>query len=295
VKKTAVLMAVALLASAPGWAAFITDLGQNITIPDGVTGSGAWYTGVGQAGEDNEVEPGCTTGQLWDLEAFYLNQNNFLTMVGGYDFENGASGSGHTWKYGDLFIDVNNNAVFGQAAAAISTGSQGNNPDSIANTFGYDYVLTFRGDTGVDGNPLYRAYKLDPNDSTLLVYYNQNAAANPWRYDSGGTELFNNGSFSYFTGLGDDLDGDGVADVLGGTHNAVRVDLTWLWDEVRKDNPQWNGLITTHFTMECGNDNLMGQGVLPYDPGTPVPEPASLTLMGLGIAAVAVSRLRKKA
>ncbi|MBP7431544.1 MAG: PEP-CTERM sorting domain-containing protein [Candidatus Hydrogenedentes bacterium] len=39
----------------------------------------------------------------------------------------------------------------------------------------------------------------------------------------------------------------------------------------------------------------MGQGELVYDPGTPVPEPASITLMGLGIAAVAVARMRKAA
>lgn len=32
---------------------------------------------------------------------------------------------------------------------------------------------------------------------------------------------------------------------------------------------------TTHFTMQCGNDNLMGTGVI-------VPEPTSLLLMGMG-------------
>ena len=123
------------------------------------------------------------------------------------------------------------------------------------------------------------------------MYYNQNDESNPWRYFSGGQSLFT-GSFTYTTGLGDDLDGDGDADVLGGSHNAVQVDLDWLWDY---QGPNWNGIITTHFTQECGNDNLMGQGELVYDPGTPVPEPASITLMGLGIALVAVARMRKAA
>lgn len=289
-KKTSFLALAVLVAGAPAWAGIV--IGGEITIFDGSyvsTSSNTWYN---TQNEDQEVEYNCVTGQLWDLEAFYLDTNNVLTMVGGYDFENGVSGAPDgSWSYGDLFIDVDGDAVYGPAASAISNGSEGSNPDTLANTFGYEYVLAYTGAEDGAGNPLYTAFYLDPNDTTLLVYYNQNDESNPWRYYSGGQSLFS-GSFTYTTGLGDDLDGDGDADVLGGSHNAVQVDLDWLWDY---QGTNWNGIITTHFTQECGNDNLMGQGELVYDPGTPVPEPASITLMGLGIAAVAVARMRKAA
>ncbi|MGI6459965.1 MAG: PEP-CTERM sorting domain-containing protein [Candidatus Hydrogenedentales bacterium] len=309
-KKTVIFVVLALLVSAPGWASFVpVQAIDNITIPDtvasnsGPKGDGAgpngWWNGVGVGGEDQEVEPNCTHGQAWDLEAFYLDSNNLLTMVGGYDFENGVTSSGWTWEYGDLFIDIDGNAVYGAAAGTGQQGSQPSHSQTTMNVYGYDYVLAFDGALDGDGNPMYTAYKLDAEDATLLVYYNANDHANPWRYDSGGEEV-HSGSFQYFTNLPDtdfptftDDTFQTLSHLQGGWHNAVQVDLTWLWDEVRQYDPEWGGTVITHFTMECGNDNLMGQGILPYDPGVVIPEPASITLMGLGIAAVAVSRLRK--
>ena len=269
-----------------GGVASALDLGNNITISDGVgTGTG-WYS-INR--EDQEVEPNCVAAQIWDLEGFFLDAN-MLSLVSGYDLENGETGNGMLFEYGDLFIDVDGNAVYGPAASG--SGGDQSYPLIVANTFGYDYVLTYAGASDpVTGDPLFNAYALNTGDTTLRVYYNQNDESNPWRYFSGGQSLFT-GSFTYTTGLGDDLDGDGDADVLGGSHNAVQVDLDWLWDY---QGTNWNGIITTHFTQECGNDNLMGQGELVYDPGTPVPEPASITLMGLGIALVAVARMRKAA
>ncbi len=297
-KRTAFWMLAVLVAGAPAWAGIV--IGGNITIPDRVTASGDWYTGTGVGGEDQEVEPNCQTGQLWDLEAFYLDTSNVLTMVGGYDFENGVSGAPDgSWSYGDLFIDVDGDAVYGKPG---SGGSEPSSLESTTNLFGYDYVLAYTGEDDEDGSPQFTAYALGRGDATLLVYYNQNDESNPWRYDSGGQELFSDG-FTYTTALDDDLDGDGVDDVLGGSHNAVQVGLDWLWDYAGTNDPthvwNWDGKFTVHFTQECGNDNLMGTGrlsVIPPDtPGTPVPEPASITLMGLGIAAVAVGRMRKAA
>ena len=45
------------------------------------------------------------TGQQWDLEGFFLSGSE-LTMVGGFDFENGEYASGHTYLAGDIFIMV---------------------------------------------------------------------------------------------------------------------------------------------------------------------------------------------
>ena len=60
---TALAIGLVALATFPG-SALALDLGQNITIPD-LVGSGSGWAG---AQEDQEVEPGCLTGQQWDME-----------------------------------------------------------------------------------------------------------------------------------------------------------------------------------------------------------------------------------
>lgn len=254
---------------ASGVASALT-LGNNITISDLVGNSTGWYS-VDR--EDEEVEPNCVTGQQWDLEAFFLN-NTLLTLVSGYDLENGETGSGLLFEYGDLFIDVDGNAEYGPANTG--TGGDDSYPSIVNDTFGYDYVLTYGGGEDASGNPLFDAYALNTGDSTLRVWYTQNDESNPWRYDSGG-DLVYSGSFNYFEGLSDAAAGG----LLGGTHYAAQVDLRFLYDLGVRD-------FTSHFTYECGNDNLMGQSTLI------IPEPATMTLMGLGLAGITVFRLRRK-
>jgi len=175
IRLPAVLLA---LVVASGGALALT-VGGEITIYDGV-GTGPGWTGGPH--EDNEVEPGCMTGDDWDLEGFFQN-GSMLTMVGTYDFENGASGNGQTWVYGDLFIDVD--------------GDYG----ASTNTYGYDYVLAYTGSEDPSGNPLYDAYALDSSTVLDPVYYAQNAHANPYRWQSGGSLVVDDGTFGYFTGL----------------------------------------------------------------------------------------------
>src|SRR6185369_4065807 len=79
-----------------------TVYGTNITVPDN----------LGTGGEDNETEPGTTQSQEWDLEAFFF-KNNILSMVGGYDFKNGVTAGGTTYRTGDVFLDTNKNALYG--------------------------------------------------------------------------------------------------------------------------------------------------------------------------------------
>jgi len=232
--------------------AFAIALGTNITISDKVNDGSGWHSDR----EDQEVEPGCVSTQAWDLEGFFLN-GTMLTMVGGFDFENGVSGV----RSGDIFFDTNGDAVYGP-----SNDGSGYKNGIVQNTFGYEYALSL--DFGVSTNT-YTVHKLD-NSSTTTVYYEQNEESNPWRWASGGITVGTNFVFTYYTGQND---GD-VGGLLGdetstGTHNAVVLDLANFLTQAEINN------FMVHFTMECGNDNLMGKN--------PVPEPASILLVGAGL------------
>jgi len=70
-----------------------------------------------------------------------------------------------------------------------------------------------------------------------------------------------------------------VGGLLGGFHYAAGVDLSFL-DPAQQ--------FVAHYTMGCGNDNLMGRGTT-----APVPEPATMLLFGSGIFGMAALRRRK--
>lgn len=225
---------------------FALSYSNNITI----------YDGLGETTEDGEVEPGCLNTQVWDLEGFF-QEGSSLTMVGGFDFVNGVSGY-PDYTSGDIFIDVDGDAQYGSS----NTGG-GSGQAEVNNTFGYDYVLD------MDFNLLtYSVIKLT-DSTTTTVWYGQNDESNPWLYNTGGTLVdgYENLAMEYVSGLSDAATG-----FTGGNHYAVGVDLSFLAPGTD---------FTSHFTMGCGNDNLMGQGT------APVPEPATILLFATGLVGLA--------
>lgn len=248
------------------------SFGSNVTIYDG-----AGYTAFGQGGEDQETEDACVNSQTWDLEGFFLDGTK-LTIVGGFDFENGADDpyraptSSYDYHYhsGDIFIDVDGDASYGTA-----NNNTGGGLTSVNDTFGYDYalVLDFSDKT-------YDIYSLN-SASVLKVWFGENEGSNPWRYDSGGSLESQDNGFEYLTGLTDAYTG-----FKGLSHNSLTVDLGFL-DPGTK--------FISHFTMECGNDNLMGKGTTPASSHDPVvPEPGTIILFGSGLVGFAAfARARK--
>lgn len=253
-KKYITIIIISVLFIGSAYNSYALNFGSNITIYDqNSSTSNSWY-GIQ---EDNEVEPGCVIDQRWDLEAFLLKGSQ-LTMVGGFDFKNGYGG----YPSGDIFLDIDGDAVFGDVHRS------SNKIETVPNTFGYDYVLDLN-----FSNFSYSVYSINSSATVNTTYFGINQGSNPWEYVAGGN-LIGTGIITYHSGL---TNGDvGFSGYNGiNTHYAATVDISFLGA-----NPSF----ISHFTMECGNDNLMGV----------VPEPGTLLLFGFGVFGVGIIHLIRK-
>lgn len=187
--------------------------------------------------DDNEVEFGMQAHQKWDLEGFFLDGNE-LAMVGGFNFADGYGGM----EGGDLFIDVDGDA----------DGEDG-----------WDYAIVMDFD-----NETYTVFKLDENSVLSRVHDYNSPGSDPFQYVSGGEVVAGqeNVAFNYSKVEGENQFGV-KGDRYNDTHYVVSgIDLGFLGTTD----------FTAHYTMECGNDNLMGKGSIS------VPEPATLSLFSMG-------------
>jgi len=260
------LLLVALAGFSLSGKALALDLGNQITISDNNVTAGAWYSNT--LTDDHEVEPGMAGNQGWDLEGFFL-KGSMLSLSGGYNFKDGKD----RYMSGDIFIDVNGDAKYGNIDRVDPSG---NGNKLTTNTSGYDYVF----DLDYSNNS-YVVFSLTPESEVYTSYYAQNGGSDPWTYVSGGTEITSAaGFFALYSGLDDDAIIGSSFSGGAGSHYALQgFNLSFL-------DPGTDFI--SHFTMQCGNDNLMGMGT------TPVPEPSTLVLLCSGLIGLVFLNRRRK-
>lgn len=238
------------------------------------------------ANEDGETEPGCLTGQGWDLEGFQQSGAT-LTIIGGFNFATGVVG-GYQEDLGALFLKNTGAPGYGAASQPIGNLGTGDHNSLVANNmnWSYDYAILFNfGATNT--YTLWQDNTGNYSAKVILHGWDGRAAgdvSNPWSISTatgdGWTQLGGTNTFNYYTGML-----DGQTGYTGGLHNVITgIDLSFLCTA-----PGLNDLTWLHLTYDCGNDNLMGQV-----PPNSVPIPPSALLLGSGLVGLVGLGWRRK-
>lgn len=121
-------------------------------------------------------------------------------------------------------------------------GIDGMRPGDLFINIGYDNVYDYVAVANFE-NSTYSLYTLG---NVYNVYYGQNNSSNPWKYKDGGFLVGDGLSVEYLSFI----DYEGI-------HYVALFDVNWIYEIINSGE-----LIKFHYTMECGNDNLLGQYII---------------------------------